>query len=216
MLIPLDMLVRKYRIPPRTPVLHIGGHAGEEAADYAKHRMRPVWWVEADPESIPLLHAGVKRFPDQYVRNAAISDESGTAVFHRANNGQSSSLLDLGTHAKEHPDVVFVDSFTVKTTTIDDMFDGEPIQESGLMFGKVPAGFFLNLDIQGAELMALRGGERFLTYTNWVYAEVNRRALYKGCALLPDLDQFLVDHGFRLVELEMTQHHWGDGFWVKR
>ena len=43
-------------------------------------------------------------------------------VFHVANNFQSSSVLELGTHAKDHPDIKYVSSFIAKTTTIKIIF----------------------------------------------------------------------------------------------
>ena len=74
---------------------------------------------------------------------------------------------------------------------------------------------FLNIDIQGAEYLALKGFEENLKYIDYLYLEVNQKELYKNCILLPELDKYLLDKGFKRVELDMTRYGWGDGFYMR-
>ncbi len=55
---------------------------------------------------------------------------------------------------------------------------------------------FIKLDIQGAELMALRHGEARLRGVLVVQAEVEFLPIYAGQPLFPDVDAFLRDRGF--------------------
>ena len=73
----------------------------------------------------------------------------------------------------------------------------------------------MNLDIQGAELLALKGAGEILKHIDYIYTEVNVNELYEGCALLPELESFLKKRGFKIFAIEMTQHGWGDAFFVK-
>ena len=75
---------------------------------------------------------------------------------------------------------------------------------------------FLNMDIQGAELKCLKGFERNLGMINAIYAEVNEKELYAGCALLPELDAWLSEHGFVRVHTHMTPHGWGDALYIRQ
>ena len=74
---------------------------------------------------------------------------------------------------------------------------------------------FVNIDIQGAELLALKGMTATLPYIDYLYLEVYTKHLYKDCALLPEIRAFFKPFGFALQELQMTPHGWGDAFFVK-
>ena len=75
---------------------------------------------------------------------------------------------------------------------------------------------FWNLDIQGAELLAMRGGKEWIKHADVVYIEVNVAELYKGCALLPDIDAFLGEEGFDRVLTDITEYKWGDALYVRK
>jgi hypothetical protein len=140
------------------------------------------------------------------VIHALVSDSvGGIAQFHITNNGESSSILTLGTHREHHPDVVVVDTIELPLTTVDAL-----AEEHGF------AGLdLLNIDLQGAELRALRGATRTLEGIRYVYTEVNREALYQDCALIDDLDRFLGDRGFDRIITEWTTAEWGDALYVR-
>ena len=74
---------------------------------------------------------------------------------------------------------------------------------------------FLNMDIQGAELKCLQGFEDGLKMIDYIYAEVNTKELYAGCAQLPELDAWLAARGFKRVEISMTGWGWGDALYVR-
>ena len=76
---------------------------------------------------------------------------------------------------------------------------------------------FLNLDIQGAELKALKGMEEYLDKVDYIYTEVNEDYVYKGCALVSELDEFLGKYGFTRVETSWAGNcKWGDAFYIKK
>ena len=74
---------------------------------------------------------------------------------------------------------------------------------------------FINLDIQGAELLALQGATQILPHIKAIYTEVNEKELYENCALLPDLEKFLSDNGFVRAIVIMTPAGWGDGLYIR-
>ena len=76
---------------------------------------------------------------------------------------------------------------------------------------------FLNLDIQGAELSALRGMGRNISTCLAIYTEVNLRELYKGVPLLEEMDAFLSEKGFVRVDWEIfSQLGWGDALYINQ
>ena len=187
---------------PTRGVLHIGAHQCEEFPLYLSLGLgfQDIVWIDANADLAP---AGMSTY---WV--AAVSDTDGQEVtFHITDNGQSSSLLALKDHLYEHPSVHEVAQRTVTTVTLNTL-----LREKGVPYDRFDV---MNLDIQGAELMALRGATELLPYIKAIYTEVNIKELYAGCVLLPELDVFLGVHGFRRVATSMTQHGWGDALYLK-
>lgn len=210
MLIPFQELFARHHVSP-IGVLHLGANEGQEASVYSKHGIDTVIWVEALPEVCAKLQHHIEQFPGQMALCACVSDVDGLEVqFHVANNqAQSSSFLEFGTHSKEHPSVRWVRHETMRTIRVDTLL---------LQKDLVPQGdqWFLNVDLQGAELFALRGMGEMLRTFRWAYIEVNERELYKGCPLVGELDQFMVMNGFLGAEVRMTNFGWGDKLYVRK
>lgn len=210
MLIDFRQLFPKYGIAP-TGVLHIGANVGEEAPVYHELGIKNVVWFEGNPELYGKLTENISRFPGQKAYSNCIGDYDGEAILHIANNaGQSSSILELGTHKDVHPEVHYVKDITVKINRIDTLF---PWGNDGSLSGLD----FLNIDLQGAEMMALKGMGDVLHGFKWAYLEVNKAELYKGCPLVEDIDIFLLGYGFKRVEtLWAGNTNWGDALYIKK
>lgn len=205
MLIPLEHLVATGLIAPG-PTLHVGAHAAEEADIYQQLGFQPVYWCEANPALHEPLQQRLANFPDHHLIPSALADDRGEMTLNIANNAQASSLLELGTHRQAHPEVDYVDAITVQTETIDLLFAARAI----------PQATFVNLDVQGAELLVLQGGIGYLAGVQAVYTEVNADELYIGCARLPDMDDWLRTQGFERVATHMTGFGWGDALYIRR
>lgn len=200
----MDRLVEDFDLQI-TGIIHGGAHLGEEAAAYTAAGVDKVLWIEGNPDLIPQLRRNVAPYHHD-VAQALLGAEPGEAVFHVANNGQSSSVLDLGTHAEKHPEVVFVGEKKLPVKTLDSVVGHH------WAFGYN----FLSLDLQGYELEALKGAEQTLRGTQYIYSEINVDELYVGCARLADLDDFLGERGFELTAMQMAgDTGWGDGLWKR-
>lgn len=205
MLIDFQYLANKYRFRPEG-VLHIGASEGQEANAYHNLKVKRVVWIEALDSVYIKLVKNIRKYPGQETILACVSDVHGEEVdFHVTNNGaQSSSMLELGTHSQVHPEIKVDYTIQRVTSRIDQM----DYDWSGLDF--------LNIDIQGAELMALKGMGKMLDQFNFAYLEINEKELYRGCVLFPELNNFMKSKGFIFKELKWCGNtYWGDGFWMK-
>lgn len=201
MLISMASIMKNYT-PSINGVLHVGAHLAEESKDYKRAGVKHVVWVEANERLFRQLRRTVPS--TDLVINAVVGAEDGKQVtFHTANNSQSSSILELGTHRTAHPEVEYVDSETLTMRRLDSLYDEYPIGSPN----------FMNLDIQGAELEALKGLGSHLDEFDYIYSEVNKEELYVGCCLISDLDDYLTD--FKRVETSWTPFGWGDAFYVR-
>jgi FkbM family methyltransferase len=160
-------------------------------------------WIDAIPSKVD---AAIKRgIPNVY--NAVITDKDDeNIIFNISNNVQSSSVLEFGTHSKEHPSVVYVKKIRQKSITIDTFFERNNIDASKYNFW--------NFDIQGAELMALKGATQSIKYAKALYLEVNEKELYQKCGLINEIDDFLSKYNFKRVLTKMTSHGWGDALYI--
>ena len=206
MLIKLHDLVIKYKLKIKG-VLHIGAHKCEELVAYKKEGMddHHIIWVEGNPDLVKWLN---RMFRKRRVYHYLISDKDNQEVtFNIASNGESSSILEFGSHTKHHPHIRFTKKMKLKTKTIKTMYKEK----------KIPDDFanFLNIDIQGVELQALKGMGDLLNNFDYLYLEVNEEQLYKDCALVGEIDEYVEKFGFKRVQTHMTQFKWGDGFYIK-
>lgn len=204
MLIPFDTLQKRYRVNPKG-VLHVGANVGEEAEAYDKAGITKVIWIEANPEIFEKLLVNCEKYPNHYFINACVSDKEEEVNFHIANNnGQSSSFLELGTHAKNHPDVRYVKDIQVTTKRIDSLdLDLTDVD-------------YLSMDIQGAELLALKGMGDLLKQFKWLYLEVNKEQVYKGNGTVREVYDYAKKFGFVPVAEKWTNAKWGDALMIKR
>jgi FkbM family methyltransferase len=189
-----------------TGSFHVGAHECEELGFYAQLGLHPldVVWIDAIPSKVQ--EATQRGIPNVF--NAVITDKDDEMVtFNVSNNGQSSSVLEFGTHSQEYPGIVYVDKLSQPSITIDTFFHRNKIDASKLNFW--------NFDIQGAELMALKGASGAIQHVDAMYLEINVKELYKNCGLVTEIDKFLAAYGFKRVLTKMTPHGWGDALYIK-
>ena len=187
-------------------IFHVGAHECEELTDYVNNGIdkNNIVWVEGNKE----ISDKMKGLGIPNIINAVVDDASGnTVTFNITNNGQSSSILELGTHKIQHPHIYVSKTETVVTKSIQDI-----AIDHNLDFTRYN---FWNFDIQGAELRALKGSGDLILYADILYLEVNSEELYKGCALIGEIDEYVATYGFKRIETNMTCHGWGDAVYIK-
>jgi FkbM family methyltransferase len=202
MLLPLPYLINKYNIV-FNGIIHVGAHECEELRDYERYINRyKVLWIEGQSDKVELCK---NKYPGIIIENAVVSDKVENVTFNVSNNGQSSSILDLGLHATYHPEVHYTNSYEVQTQTLNDILK---------KYENIPFNF-INLDIQGAELKVLKGMNKYLDNIKYIYTEINSDYVYKNCNLVEEIDDYLLTYNFKRVETYWTEFKWGDALYIK-
>lgn len=160
--------------------------------------------LEPNPEMNKSLEALASQQKCVTVQNAAVGEKKGTLPFHLTAHSHDGSFLrpirSIGGDVIKTIDVpvVTLDELTASWSEIS----------------------LLKLDIQGAELMALRGAEQALKKTRYLFIEVNFTSQYDGMALFPEVHAYLNAAGFELVDMSEPQKikdkiAWADALYRK-
>ncbi len=181
-------------------VIHVGAHAGQERDLYGD---LPVVWVEALPLVFSVLCERIADKPHQQAFNYLVADGKPYKFGLSNNAAQSSSIFDLKGHKDLWPDVGYIAAVEMESVTL-----AEVIERHGLDLNVYDA---LVLDVQGAELLALRGAGEQLRRFKWVLAEAADFEAYAGGCQLRDLDEYLRGFGFVRQNMSATAEKEGVG-----
>jgi len=203
----LGALMTNHRLSPRG-IVQVGAHAGEEVASYLALGFERILLVEAHPTLAADLAKRYAGEPRVAVAARAISDADGMVDLHLASSTVSSSILSIKRHAEVFPDISETAQIRVPAQTLD-----------GLLADRRYAANAFNIaviDIQGAELLALRGATSLLQQLEGLLVEINFAELYENCAQIEDIDDFLVARGFvRVMTMSPYQSSYGDAFYLR-
>jgi len=122
-------------------------------------------------------------------------------------------MLAFGWHREQHPEVEFVRTERLVTRRLDTVIDElcathrqiDPILLDCLV-----------LDVQGSELRVLQGAHHCLLRASYVYTEVNEGGMYKDDCSLDDIMAIMRLYRFRLKNLVINRHRWGDALFVRQ
>jgi FkbM family methyltransferase len=175
-------------------ILDVGAHTGETACEY--ERYFPGANIHSF-EPIPTLCQQCRENPRRQLgwqaHALALADRVGVSDFFVRQWDYSSSLMHNAPYLAQvdlQELMEEVSVLKVPTSTVDVFCAEQAIDYISI----------LKLDIQGAELAALRGAEAMLQRQaiELIYCEVEFRELYAGQALYHEIADYLAVHGYQL------------------
>jgi FkbM family methyltransferase len=173
---------------PKT-FLELGAHHGTDTEWLAQIPNVTLHAFEPDPRNHPVSRANVT------IHRAAVAERDGTGALFLSRHGpngqewtHSSSVKQPKNHRRRY-NVTFGGSIEVELLTLDTFY-----QREGL--GVID---FIWADIQGAEGEMIRGGQRTLAHTRYLYTEYSDDELYENQVPLHELLRMLPD--YRVAEL---------------
>lgn len=202
MLLNLEQIKEKYNLNIKG-VIHIGAHFGQELEIYNKLNIENILFFEPVPETFNKLKENVG--DKAKMKQIALGNMVGEIEMNieTANMGQSSSILEPIIHLKQYPHIVFNKKIKVPITKLDNFIDEKESYN------------FINIDVQGYELEVFKGATEYLKNIDYIMTEVNRDEVYKNCAKINEIDDFLSNFGFKRVETTWDGITWGDAFYIK-
>lgn len=143
--------------------------------------------------------------PDIICYNIALGDTNETKEMYIAsNNGESSSFLKPLNHLNEFTHIHFQksnDQFEIKR------FDSLDINLENYNT--------LISDTQGYELNVFKGFGDKLNEIDSIYVEYINSSQYEGDSSLTEIEKYLSQYGFKLLELYKESENWGNAIFIK-
>jgi FkbM family methyltransferase len=198
--------VQKALIPAPQIVFDVGSQHGDTTKEYVDaFNNASVFGFEPDLRNFAAASALLNGRAT--LINAAVTDHTGSTVFHLNTHDGTHSILPIGDTRFWLSPASTEGTVIVPCITIDDFCSEQGISRIDI----------LKMDIQGAELMALRGGAALLAdrRIGLIATEVSFKPLYAGQPLFDDVRAYLDDCGYVLRGLhdEVTvngERSWAD------
>ncbi len=188
-------------------IIHVGANMGQESVHYAEHGIVPCLYVEPVDSTFERLKSNIAGRAGHYPIQAVCSETYGETVEFNisSNDGLSSSLLGLGRHATLLPDIKYIGTQRMQTTTVDRLLESLDL---------TVAPNLMVIDTQGAELKVLKGSAESLKKMDAVFVEISETPLYDGGATHDEVTDLLRQFGFRLRWMELNNSGVGDAFYL--
>jgi FkbM family methyltransferase len=152
-----------------------------------------VYCFEPTPDTFATLSTRLGGRPAFTLHQLAVSDQVGTATFNITRNSSVSSLLEHSAYNRAHWAAKPLPPITVRTTTLDTFMGEQKLSEIDL----------LKLDVEGAEVMALKGAKAALAGSkiSAIMLEAMLQPMYRGQPLLWDVVAHLREHDYQLYNI---------------
>ena len=190
-------------------IIHVGGNRGEEIPSYVENEITTIISFEPLPSPYIELKDKANHYNKDYntsikTYNVALGNTN-TEVEMYVCPGftETSSVLKPHELLIDQPNLLFNKRELVTLNKLDDYYDD-----------CLPCNF-LNIDVQGYELEVMKGGSRTLEHVDVVYCEVNNKELYENCAMIEDIDKFLLQYNLTRKVVDWKGVGWGDALYVK-
>jgi len=187
-------------------IFDIGACEGESSIQYS--RLFPkskIYAFEPLPRNIQLIHDNFKKYKIENAKyiDKALYSQNGFAEFY-VSSGQpenvqasdwdfgnkSSSLLSPEKGLEKYGFLHFDTKIEVETLTLKTFCNSDNIKSID----------FIHMDVQGAELMVLKGAGEFISSIKAIWLEVSKVYFYKDQPLENDVRHFMASNNFILIK----------------
>jgi FkbM family methyltransferase len=194
---PDSFQVQAALIPKPRVIFDVGAHIGETARRYRSlFPLADVYSFEPFPNSFNALNSCLPGDAHFHPQNCALADIQGQAFIHSNKSSATNSLLPTSHKGPDSwGDVVdTVRTVSVPVDTIDAFCSVSKISQIDI----------LKLDVQGAELRALRGAHSMLSngFIAAIYTEVLIAHTYEGQGSFEDIMRLLRECGYSLYDIQ--------------
>lgn len=186
-------LLNKYKLDDDYHIIDVGGASGLVAKMFAVnfpgsiiHSFEPI------KHSFSLLSETLKALPNVKTYNFGLGNKEDNFFINVSNRVTSSSLFEIN---KQIDDPFFAEN--LKHNRVEEIY----LKRIDDIFEESKNISLIKLDVQGFELEVLNGAIRALERTRFILTEVMNHDFYEGAPRYFELDSFLRDNNFELLDI---------------
>ncbi len=178
-------------------IFDVGAHVGKKTNRYRTlFPSAKIYAFEPSGDSFNLLKDRFLEDSRIMPQNVGVSNEAGKAEFHLNSFSETNSLFATSEDILSHddPDLYApIQKVSIELVTIDDFAQDNAIDRIDI----------LKLDVQGAELLALKGAKEMLKTQSisLIRSEVEFSKIYENQALFHEIADFLHSFGYQMYNL---------------
>lgn len=206
--LPFDKELNLYYKPgDELTIFEIGSCEGEDSVRLRrKYPNAKIYTFEPLPSNIEKIKSNFQKYSAKNINlfKLAMSDKDGKSIFYVSSGhpedrpkeddwdygNKSSSLLRPKKTKEIHRWLKFKNKIKVKTKRLDSFCDEACIDKIDFIF----------IDVQGAELMVLKGAGDILKHVGMIWMEVESIELYSRQPLKDDVEAFMKTNGFKCIK----------------
>lgn len=197
----IDVQAELFRGCVRLIVFDVGAHRGQTAKEYVRRFPdAAIYSFEPYPESFEELKKVASGYDRMRPYRLAITDSVGTRDLFISPRTATNSLLSRPEGQRRYfpSDAEMVGRTQVEVSTLDAFCQQEAVSRINI----------LKMDVQGGELLALKGASGLLSNgsIDLIYTEVMFIPHYEDGVLFYELWEFLAQYGYSLYDLFIGTH----------
>lgn len=194
-------------LPTVQTVLDLGSYTGDQSLEFANAFPNArIFAFEARPQSAEAVPQAMSTFPNITVVEAAVHEFDGETIFHVVDEGNPGASSLFPSSHRQDVQVIHQRAVPVRALRLDTWAKHNGIDRFDLVW----------MDLQGGELLALRGMGDMLNTVRAMQLEVTYKELYQGQVMWPEVREFLESNSFRLVdEWPDVSGYFGDAVFVR-
>jgi len=197
-------------------IFEFGSRYGEDTVEFAKrYPAAMVYAFECNPNTLPECRKNTGEYSNITLTEKAVSDTCGTVSFYKidkdktettwedGNQGASSLLKASGKYPVEN---YVQEEIKVESITLSKFIEDQHIPGIDILW----------MDIQGAELQALKGLGKDISKVKSIHIEVEFFEIYKDQPLFDEVKAFLNNADFELLDFSSQSDYSGDAIFVNK
>lgn len=197
-------------------IFEFGARYGEDSIEFAKrYKNGVVYSFECNENTLIQCKKSISKYPNIVLTQKAVSNYDGMTTFYPidkdntittwedGNQGASSLLKASGKYELEH---YVQKEVTTQCIRLDSFMHEHNIQQIDILW----------MDIQGAELLALKGLGKRLKDVRIIQCETEMIDIYKEQPLFKDIKKYLKKNGFCFMGFSSKSKYSGDGIFIHK
>ena len=180
---------------------------GQSIEFYHAFPRAKIYAFECNPNTLPLCRKNIEPYVDRITLiEGAVCDYDGDITFYPINQQKTRT-----TWADGNPGASSLfrsnGQYTVETYVQDEIKTNCHRLDTVMRERGIPRVDLIWMDLQGAELLALRGAGEFMDGVQYVYTEVSHKEMYTGQVMFSELNQFMLSNRF-IVKNQLSMNGW--------